>query len=247
MKHAEIADVYRGPLFHASTSRRVEPENPQWNYLMRFLPKDRNTRILDAGCGNGNYAATLAEAGYANVAAVDLHDRVDTGGAFYYQRNSIDKMDLPDDSVDFLYSFSVVYYLPNPSDGFKEFYRVMKPGASLVLSAHTRYSLFTMQRVILRTFGKSRHLRDVRFRSAADYVKRMKAVGFEILDVDGYRLVSAPRPVRRLARLLGRGKTGSVNQPSRPQSPKWLKAIRSVFGYHFLIAARKNVTPERVD
>jgi len=239
MQHAEIASIYEGPLFHSGTSRRVEPDDPQWNYLMRFIPPDRDARILDAGCGNGSYSATLAEAGYGNIVAIDLHEHVDTGGAFRYQRSSIDKIDLPDNSVDFLYSFSVVYHLPNPSDGFKEFYRVMKPGTSLVLSAHTRYSPFTMQRVILRALGKMRHLRDVRFRSAADYVKRMKAVGFAILDVDGYRLVRAPRLINRLGRPLCRNRAGRVNKASPPHSAKWVKTVYSIFGYHFLIAARK--------
>ena len=235
MKHAEIANIYERHLFHPSTSRRVEPDDSQWNYLMRFIPKDRDARILDAGCGNGNYATTLAEAGYANISAIDLYDHVDTGGAFHYQRNSIDNIDLPDNSVDFLYSFSVVYYLPNPSDGFKEFYRVMKPGTSLVLSAHTKYSLFTLQRMVLRNLGKAVHLKDVRFRSAGDYVRRMKKRGFEILDVDGYGLLLEPW------RLSGLRRSPSRNERARFHRAKWLKTLYSVFGYHFLIAAGKKV------
>lgn len=41
-------------------------------YYKRFLNKDKNTRILDAGCGKGEFIFYLQESGYANSFGIDL-------------------------------------------------------------------------------------------------------------------------------------------------------------------------------
>lgn len=43
------------------------------NYL-RYLPKDKNARILDLGCGMGHYIYALKKIGYSNVAGVDASE-----------------------------------------------------------------------------------------------------------------------------------------------------------------------------
>jgi SAM-dependent methyltransferase len=40
-------------------------------WLLRFLPKDRNSRILDVGCGAGFAVSALQKAGYANAYGID--------------------------------------------------------------------------------------------------------------------------------------------------------------------------------
>jgi SAM-dependent methyltransferase len=246
VKHEEIARVYEGLQRSSAEAPRTDSREPYYNYLVRFLPKNRNARILDAGCGNGKYANTLSDRGYRNIVGIDLFDGLDTSGAFHYQRNSIDAIDLPDASVDFLYCFSVIFYLAEPSEGLKEFHRVMKPGSILVISAHTKYSLFTLERIFRRAFGKAPHLKDVRFYSAGEYVRMMEFLRFEILDVDGHQLFWVPPIVRGLRNrflrvFLGKRKTEASRIAAAPRVPEWMKKLRSIFGYHFLIAARKGV------
>jgi SAM-dependent methyltransferase len=214
-------------------------DHPQMSFARRWLPERRDAAILDAGCGNGAYALALARAGYTRVTAVDLHERVETGGLFEYRRASIDATGLPPACFDFVYSFSVIYHLPDLETALRELHRVMKPGAVLVFSAHTRYSLFTLDRVLRRRLGGAVHLRGVRFHSAGDYRRTLGRVGFEVLDVDGFglnyfaggRLAAA---LRRLRRPRGPAAAG----PPLPD-PRWLRRLRALAGYHMLIAARK--------
>jgi SAM-dependent methyltransferase len=45
---------------------------PPW--FDRFMPKDRNARILDIGCGHGGMLSALARAGYANAEGVEIDE-----------------------------------------------------------------------------------------------------------------------------------------------------------------------------
>lgn len=245
MHTKEIALIYKNMLFDAQQAPRLRSEDlPQWSYLMHFIPNDESSHILDAGCGNGKYCVRLSERGYRNITGIDLFESVDTQGVFHYQPNSIEVIDLPDNSVAFAYCFSVIYYLPDPASGLKELHRVLRSGAKLLLSAHTKYSLFTAERVVRRAFGDSKHLRDVHFRSAGQYIKMLKSVGFNILDVDGYRLVWLPPIIETIMNqlpLISKSNPGRADDrmPRIDRTPRFLKKLRSVFGYHCLIAAQK--------
>jgi SAM-dependent methyltransferase len=238
VNQAEIAAIYQKMLLPVPRAADRSPATWEWDYLMQLLPEDRGTCILDAGCGNGCYSRALAASGYRNVIAIDLFGQVDTQGAFRYQRNSIDAIDLPDQSVEFLFSFSVIYYLPDPLRALREFHRVLKPQATMVLTSHTRHSLFTLKRIIWRAFGKAPHLKGVRFRSTGNYLRMTREAGFELLDADGYRLLALPGFLRRCLPLLG-GEPFGQRRTNWGHSPRWLKQLRSVFGYHFAIAAYK--------
>ena len=238
MNHAEIAAIYQEILPPVARAADPSPATWEWDYLMRLIPQDRSARILDAGCGNGCYSRALAAKGYRHVIGVDLFDHVQTQGTFRYQRNSIDAIDLPDQSVEFLFSLSVIYYLPDPLRALREFHRVLKPKGIVVLTSHTRHSLYTLKRIIWRAWGKAPHLRGVRFRSTGSYLRMMSEAGLEVLDVDGFRLLSLPGSLRRCLPWL-RGEPPRPRRTTRRHSPRWLKRLRSVFGYHFVAAAEK--------
>jgi 2-polyprenyl-3-methyl-5-hydroxy-6-metoxy-1,4-benzoquinol methylase len=71
-----IEKVYRERLL--SQKPILKDNDIQLNYILNYLPKDKKTTILDAGCGNGNYAFYLADLGYINISAVDLFANIET-------------------------------------------------------------------------------------------------------------------------------------------------------------------------
>ena len=211
-------------------------------YMRHYLPTDKTIRILDAGCGNGKYAYKLAEI-YNNIDAVDLFEGIKTDNKFTYQQASIDCLPFEDSIFDFLYSNSVIYYLPDPEKGIIEFNRVLKLGGILFFTAHTRYSLFTLWRIIKRSIMPNSvwHLKGVSFYTAAQYSVWLKRNGFETIHIDGYRLSMFIHPlyakcVRACDRLLG------IRPPllkDEITKTKLMAKIKSVFGYHFILVARK--------
>ena len=235
----EIVRIYTDWLL--SVPQVVPDGDPQLTYLERFLPCDKEQHILDAACGNGRYAFNLAGKGYRSITAVDLFPAIDTKGRFRYQSNSIDSIDLPDASVDFLYCLGAIFYLENPLDGLREFHRVMKPGAILILAAYTKYSPWVLDRTIRRSLGRYEFLNGVKFAySVAEYSNMLVRAGFKVIDVDGFDLLypSRLRPIWRsvLRKTVGRVRRDTSHHRKSDVLAKWL---RSRFGYHLLITARR--------
>jgi SAM-dependent methyltransferase len=256
MDDREIVRIYSEKM-SSGGPYKVPETDPPMEYLLRFLSPKRDQLILDAGCGDGRYAFALSQHGYTNLVAIDLFETIGANDGFSYRRASVDDTGFSDCSVDFIYCLSVIFYLHDPLCGLREFYRIMKPGAFLVISAHTKYSLFTLDRIIRRSLGKAEHLNGIKFYSAAQYNTMLQDVGFEVVDVDGYGLLYIP-PVPPLLRRVRRFITSLRNRQRASShgvncrfavmgrntgSPKWLKYVRSVFGYHSFITARKPDSP----
>jgi SAM-dependent methyltransferase len=234
MDQDEIKKIYEDLLRSGSY-----PSDPghQWAYLQRWLPKEKDSRILDAGCGNGRYALALARQGYSQIDGIDLFDAIETFGAFRYKRGTIDRTEFGNASFDCVFALSVIHYLVDPKDGLMELWRVLKPGGTLVLSAHTRYSLFTLVRLIRVKCGSAEHLTGVRFRSAITYCRLLNEIGFRVMDVDGIRLIPEriSGPMRKWYSGEKKARYDRYFEGVRP----WMKLIRSTIGYHFITAAQK--------
>lgn len=53
--------------------KEIEGQFPVWRkYYGRFLPLDKNARILDIGCGNGGFIHFLQSLGYKNAMGIDI-------------------------------------------------------------------------------------------------------------------------------------------------------------------------------
>ena len=184
--YENIEKIYRERLFSQKPS--LKDDDVQLWYILNYLSKNKNISILDAGCGNGNYAFYLSNLGYKHISAVDLFANIETK-EFIYQQASIDNLPFKDASFDFVYANSVIYYLENPEDGISEFAKVLKDNGILFFTAHTKYSFFTLWRIIKRDFFKLKsmeHLENVKFYSATYYKKILGENGFEIVLQDGY-------------------------------------------------------------
>jgi SAM-dependent methyltransferase len=236
----EIKEIYNERLLKKKPV--VEKDNAQWVYLNHFLPSDKEINILDAGCGNGNFAFKLAEYGYKHIYAIDLFEEIKTDN-FEYQQGSIEKLPYSDKLFDFIYCFSVIFYLDKPEKAIKEFYRVTKPGAIVIISAHTKYSLFTLWRKIkLFLHCKSvNNLEGVKFYSARYYARLLKKNGFDIIREDGFGLSFIIYPFYRRKKDGFKKYFGMEFPVIMPGITKWrwLALFKSVFAYHSIIIAKR--------
>lgn len=108
----------------------------------------REARVLDAGCGYGLYAMTLAERGY-RVDAIDI----DPGRIHELQRHqaeykplagidarvgSLSSLPYPDNAYDIIICSDVIEHIADDRAAFSELARVLKRGGTLLLSVpHT--------------------------------------------------------------------------------------------------------------
>jgi ubiquinone/menaquinone biosynthesis C-methylase UbiE len=240
MDKSSLKDVYLKRKSYQSLE--VDDTDIQLKFMLEYIPEDLHAPILDAGCGNGKRALKLSKSGYTNLTGVDLFDSIPVQEIKYIKAD-IEDLPFRDSSFRFIYAMSVIYYPTDPEAAIREFSRVIEKSGILLLTAHTKYSLFTLRRIIMRLLKRKvvRHLQDVKFKSAGTYIKLLKKHHFEIIRVDGFYLSYIFVPLYRficsvLFRLF---KFRLPEIQSSVSRSKIIGKIKSIFGYHMVIIARK--------
>jgi len=248
----KIISIYEEMLFETGEQVCVPNNDDQLLYIKRYLPGNWDARILDAGCGNGKYMRKIKELGYNNVYGIDLFQNI-KGFRNHYVCASIDAIPFPNESFDMIYSNSVIYCLDRPIEAVKEFFRVLKQGGYLLITAHTKYSLFTLDRILKRSFKSNsvKHLEGVSFYSSIEYKKMMEEVGFKVIEIDGFKLSYFLWPF--IKKTLGKicklikvtnsfssclGKKVLSGTSNKKRNKTW-GLLRSIFCYHAVLIGCK--------
>lgn len=132
-------------------TRNAEEEMGWRLKCLGVVPQDyQGKRILDLGCGTGEYALWYASKGAKMVNGVDLSDgslaiarkrQADAGmNNVEFFKKDILNLDLPDNQFDYSYSVGVLHHTGDPLRGFKHLVRVTKPGGVVIVSLYNRYS-----------------------------------------------------------------------------------------------------------
>jgi len=134
---------------------READEEMGWRLKMLGMREDdyKGKRVLDLGCGTGEYAMWYASHGAAEVVGVDLSDgslelankKKDESGlenVRFLKRDilHLDKDEFPDDMFDYAYSVGVLHHTGDPAHGFSELSRMTKPGGVTIVSLYNAYS-----------------------------------------------------------------------------------------------------------
>ena len=98
-------------------------------YLFSEFPK--GSKLLDVGCGNGDFTLELSKLGF-DICGIDLSEEHQLGERFIKTNIQTDKYPFPDNHFDLVFSKSVIEHLRYPDFLFDEVYRVLKPGGTFV-------------------------------------------------------------------------------------------------------------------
>ncbi len=239
-KQAITTDFYEKILF--TKNKEIERNDENLYFLTKFIPDDKNTRILDAGCGNGKYASYLLKLGYHNLIAIDLFDTIPFKEVPYLKA-SIEAIPCNDNEFDFIYCNSVIYHLTKPEKGLSEFRRVLKPGGILLFTGHTKYSLHTLwRRLKLSLNCKSvENLKNATLYSTKKYISLLKNYRFKIIHLDGFGIGLFLYPYYRRKIKWFENQFGIKLPLIKPfvSKVRIIGRIKASFLYHFVIACQK--------
>lgn len=128
----------------ASRWRFGEAQRRMELLLGRRLDASSGSLVLDAGCGEGHVARTLVEEYGVHVTGVDLvPESIDIAVEMAQRSQQADRLkfsvgsyqDLPFEAstFDHVYTMETFVHSPDPVGGMEEFYRVVRPGGTVVM------------------------------------------------------------------------------------------------------------------
>jgi ubiquinone/menaquinone biosynthesis C-methylase UbiE len=120
------------------------------------------TRVLEAGCGLGQWAFLIAEQGH-KVIGIDIAKRAIGVAEDYAAKKGIKNcrfycadlraIPLKDKYFDYIFSFGVIEHFKNSGEILSEFFRVLKPGGRVFISVPNIYSFHTVTRPLSQILG----------------------------------------------------------------------------------------------
>ena len=102
-------------------------------YLFNRFDMEKNMKILDIGCGNGEISRAFQSLGLCNF-AIDKEESDNHYNCHCsYLDVEKDRFDYKDNIFDFIFCKSLIEHLYKPDNFMKECYRVLKPEGVLIL------------------------------------------------------------------------------------------------------------------
>jgi SAM-dependent methyltransferase len=102
------------------------------------LPPVAGSRVVDLGCGEGGLSVRLAEAGAADVLAVDASEQMLAAATPHprvrYERADLAVFDVPDGSADLVVSSMALHYVADFDDLVARVARWLVPGGAFVFT-----------------------------------------------------------------------------------------------------------------
>lgn len=133
--------------------------------VLSFLDKDLSgKKMLEVGCGNGDFSNYLAVNNNADILGLDFstesikiaNQKKEVFGAktSSFMVGDAQNIDLPDNSFDIIVSCECLEHIPVPQKMVSEIFRLLKPGGMVVLTTENYFNAYAYHRVYLQMRGR---------------------------------------------------------------------------------------------
>ena len=144
-----------------------------------------NSRVLEIGCGTGNYANAVREAAECPCWGIDpsvemLARATSESRSIQFQLGAAEQLDFDDGSFTFVFSVDVIHHVSDHVKAFREAHRVLALGGRLCTVTDSHWII--QNRVPLATYFPDTIDVDLaRYPSLAILERTMKQVGFAMI------------------------------------------------------------------
>lgn len=161
------------------------------------------SRVLDVGCGTGNYARALQEATGCAISGIEPSDqmRLRAGSAATWSElvaGAAEVLPFPDGSFDLVYSTDVIHHVGDRAAYFAEAHRVLAPGGRIATVTDSREDI-ARRRPLSNYFPQTVAVEEQRYPAIGALRDEMAAAGlsgihethveleYPLSDLRGYR------------------------------------------------------------
>jgi SAM-dependent methyltransferase len=186
----------------AKSSKEDSMRPTRYGKCLRYLDKcDKNSAIIDIGCGEGSGLMLAKHLGFSNLTGLEVSieqlistkKKLGNGVNYIYAGTDI-KYPVKNNSVDIVLSLSVIEHTINQETFVKEIQRIVKPGGIVIISS----DCYNWR--ILQKLGKFKSNQPIDCAPSPFTLKRyFDRYGLEILHCEGF---PHPRIKYRFLRLL---------------------------------------------
>jgi ubiquinone/menaquinone biosynthesis C-methylase UbiE len=172
----DIAEIY-------ARHRGVRPE------LLKTLVEEsgvnRSSRLLEVGCGTGNYVIATQFVSGCAARGVDISEEMlahaqRRDSPVEFSVGTAEFLEVADGSQDVIFTIDVVHHLGSPADHYREAYRALAPEGRICTVTHSE-DMFRNTLVLAKYFPETIEVNLDRYPPVATLHHAMSAAGFRYL------------------------------------------------------------------
>jgi ubiquinone/menaquinone biosynthesis C-methylase UbiE len=128
--------------------RCIHPE--VFRQLIATGPIHADSRVLEIGCGTGNYICALRESVGCQCWGIDpseemLAQALRRATSVQFSHERAEQVDFPAETFDLVFSVDVVHHITDRAQAFREAWRVLRPGGRYCIVTDSEYILRNRQ------------------------------------------------------------------------------------------------------
>ena len=142
----------------------------------------RATRVLEVGCGTGNYIGAIAAQTGCSANGVDVSTEMlgfarERCPGVALRECPAERLAAPDGAFDFVYSIDAIHHFASTSDFYCEAARVLAPGGRIATSTHSE-AMLRKGELLTHYFPEAIEANVARYPSISRLADEMAAAGF---------------------------------------------------------------------